>query len=164
MSALEERVEAMESQLREVRVRLGMEIPDTSHLTAEQIATQKRAGILPIGVGAASKSTLPGQVVEYAPGFSRTREAVANLRAEPMTPAEALEHYGGNSVRVFFTEPIKVIDADDLRAIQYPKGWNSVCKKHLPQLRGRAEWDAEAKSTNLEDSRPTPNADTPPST
>ena len=154
---LEERVAAIEQ-------RLGMAMPDTSHLSPEQVEDAKKRGIIPVGVGAASKSTLPGQTPELSPGWSRTIASVRAMREPALSPSEALNHYGGESQRVFFSEPIKVIDADDLRAIQYEKGWHSVPAKHLSQLRGRAEWDAEAKSTNLEDSRPTPNADTPPST
>ena len=157
-----ERIDELEAQMRDVRVRLGMELPNVSGLTPEQIEDQKRRGIIPVGVGAASKSTLPGQVPELSPGWSRTIASVRAMREPSLTPAEALTHYGGESQRVFFSEPIKVIDADDLRAIQYEKGWHSVPVKHLSQLKGRAQWDSEAVAQNQP--HPTPNADAPPST
>ena len=134
---LEERVAAIEQ-------RLGMAMPDTSHLSPEQLADQKRRGIIPVGIGAASKSTLPGQTPELSPGWSRTIASVRAMREPSLTPAEALTHYGGESQRVFFSEPIRLIDPDDLRAIQYEKGWHSVPVKHLSQLKGRAQWDSEA--------------------
>ena len=154
----------IEERLDRIEQRLGMELPNVSGLTPEQIEDQKRRGIIPVGIGAASKSTLPGQTPELSPGWSRTIASVRAMREPALSPSEALEHYGGESQRVFFSEPIKVIDADDLRAIQYEKGWHSVPVKHLSQLRGRAEWDVEAKSSTVLDSHPTPNADAPSST
>lgn len=134
---LEERVDAIE-------VRLGMKLPDTSHLSPEELRRQQLAGIIPIGVAASGKAVAPGEVPELAPGHERFRQSVANMTKPAMDPEEAVTHYGGASVPMFFSEPIRLIDSDDHRATVYPKGWNRVPEKHTNQLKGRAERVPEA--------------------
>jgi hypothetical protein len=133
------RLETLEREMREVRVRLGMIMPDTSHLSPEELRKQQLAGIIPIGVAASGKAAGPGEVPEIAPGHERFRQSVANMTKPAMDPEEAVTHYGGASVPMFFNEPVRLIDPDDHRAIVYPKGWSRVPEKHTNQLKGRAE-------------------------
>ena len=129
----------LEERLDRIEARLGMKLPDLSHLSPEQIEDQKQRGLIPVGVGTAGAPIQPGEKPELAPGWSRIERSVAAMHQPDMSPAEALAHYGGRGVPMLFSEPVRLIDPDDHRFTKYAKGWSVVPEKHVPSLKGRAE-------------------------
>ena len=127
----------LEERLDRIEARLGMKLPDLSHLSPEQIADQQARGILPVGIGTAGAPIQPGETAELAPGWSRIEKSVQAMHQPPLTPEEALTHYGGAGVPMLLVEPVRHIDGDDHRSILYPKGWSRVVSKHVPSLRAR---------------------------
>ena len=122
---IEDRLETLEREMRAVRLRLGMELPNK----------EEQAALGVVGVGH-EVVIQPNQPLSSHPAIARVIEARSKAHLPDLTPEEALELYndGEPGVPMLFPDPIRILESRDHRHITWPRGWHRVPKRHVTML------------------------------